>query len=80
MSQPLLHVGNVRIMRQCIGGSRGTQRMHAEPVHVIAIYAMRSLAFLRRTYTLGSKTMPRDFRGVSHLLHTRKLSYLRPLL
>jgi len=34
MPQSLLHFGNVRIMRQGIGGGSGTQSMHAETVHV----------------------------------------------
>ena len=34
VSQPLLHLGNVRVMRQRIGGGRGTQRMHAETMHI----------------------------------------------
>ncbi len=34
MPQPLLHLGNVGIMRQGIGGGRGTQRMHSEAMHV----------------------------------------------
>ena len=34
MSQPLLHFGNVRVMRESIGGSGGTQGMHAESVRI----------------------------------------------
>src|SRR5215831_3875666 len=34
MPQPLLHLGNVRVMSECIGCSRGTQSMHAEAVHI----------------------------------------------
>jgi hypothetical protein len=32
MLEPLLHLGNVRIVRHGIRGSRGTQRMHAAAV------------------------------------------------
>jgi hypothetical protein len=34
MPQPLLHFGNVGIVRQCIGRRGGTQGMHAEAVHI----------------------------------------------
>ena len=30
--EPLLYLGNVRFMRESIGASRGTHRMHAEAV------------------------------------------------
>src|SRR2546423_871100 len=29
-----LHLGNVRMVRQGVGGGGGTQRMHAEAVHI----------------------------------------------
>ena len=34
MPQPLLHFGNVRVMRERIRGSSSTQRMYAETMHV----------------------------------------------
>ena len=34
MPQPLLHLGNIRVMRERIGGSGGAQRMYAETMHV----------------------------------------------
>jgi hypothetical protein len=34
MPQPLLHLGNVRVMRERIGRRSSTQRMHAETVHI----------------------------------------------
>src|SRR5215831_4231272 len=34
MPQPLLHFGNVRIMRQCVRRCRRAKRVHTEPVHI----------------------------------------------
>src|SRR5262249_11948774 len=34
MPQPFLHFGNVGVMRQGIGGSRCTQSMHTEAMHI----------------------------------------------
>src|SRR5712692_4812717 len=34
MPQPLLHFGDVRVVRQCIGGGCGTLGMDAEAVHI----------------------------------------------
>lgn len=32
MPQPFLQLGNIRLVRQGIGGGRGSHRMHAEAV------------------------------------------------
>jgi len=35
VAQPLLHFGDVRIMRERVGGRRRSQGMHAEALHVL---------------------------------------------
>jgi hypothetical protein len=87
MPQPLLHLGNVRVMRQGIGGGSGTQRMHAEAMHLgvdpdhgsIALYypLVHRIRMQVLRQRLGDIVLPRSKKRAAQIVLVLSCNVLR---